>query len=171
MFWYHEPIAIADAFELVGDDGLEGRTHAASLGVIFDQSAHEQFDVVHITVQLLQLSLDRRIAGDLAKFSHGRQAVGHPGLVEGGEADIAAALHVEREQIHSARAGARGAEEDVAHRVDHRAIDGLSDGRGEILEEGSFDIRSSRAQDVGIEERFSEFDFAVDVRPCRSPAG
>src|SRR5262249_33672720 len=97
-----EPVAVANALELVGDDSLEERPKAAAGDMVFRQTSYPKIDVVDVAVELLELGLDVGIGRDLSKTGNLWQAVSGADGVVVGQAVVAAALDVERGQVEAA---------------------------------------------------------------------
>ena len=53
----------------------------ATLNLVLDQTTDEQFDILRVAIDLLELGLNLRIARDLAELGYRRQTVRHPRLV------------------------------------------------------------------------------------------
>ena len=96
-------VTIAQILEGMGDDDAKGLAEHPARLVVLGQAAGPQIHRIHAAIGILQRRRRRAVRGDLAETRIGLQPQRLPRLVQRAQAQIAAALDIDRGQIHRHR--------------------------------------------------------------------
>ena len=115
-----EPVAVAGAAELVGQDGREERADGGPGRAVLAQPAREHVDRVDRPVERFEVRPERRVVRDLGERGDPRQPEVGAGGVVVRKPQISAALDGHGREVHPAGTG--GAEQEVPQLVDDAAV-------------------------------------------------
>src|SRR5207237_8114167 len=116
-----QPVAVAQVLELRSNDGSERLSHHGPGKMVLREAAGPQVDVIDAAISLLERLQRSWVARDLVEAGIRIKAERHARLVERAEAEIVAALDIDRRQVLPVR----GVEQEVAQAVDDARVQRL----------------------------------------------
>jgi hypothetical protein len=128
-----EPVAVAQALELPGDDRGEGGPDEGPRREVLGQPAGPQVHLVDGPERRPQGVDGGGVAGDLVELRIRLQPQRGPGLVERAQAQVPAALDVDRGQVQAHG----GVEQEVAQVLDDAGVHRLRQVGGEVAQEAA----------------------------------
>ena len=126
-----QPVAVAQVLELRSNDGSERLSHHGSGEMVLREAAGPQVDLIDAAISLLERLQRSWVARDLLEAGIRLKAERLAGLVERAEAEVAAALDVDRRQVLPVR----GVEQEVAQAVDDARVQRLRRVGSEMAQE------------------------------------
>jgi hypothetical protein len=156
-----EPVAVAQALELPGDDGREGGPDEGPRREVLGQPAGPQVDLVDGPERRPQGVGGGRVAGDLVELRIRLQPQRSAGLVERAQAQVPAALDVDRGEVQAHG----GVEQEVAQILDDARVHRLRQVGGEVAQEAA--APPSSANSAGGRKKASR---SSSSGPVTSPA-
>src|SRR5262249_7708279 len=126
-----QPVAVAQVLELCSNDGSESLSHHGSGEMVLGEAAGPQVDVIDAAISLLERLQRSWVARDLLEAGIRLKAERHARLVERAEAEIVAALDIDRCKVLPVR----GVEQEVAQAVDDARVERLRRVGSEMAQE------------------------------------
>src|SRR5262245_60392129 len=126
-----QPVPVAQVLELRSNDGSERLSHHGSGEMVLGEAAGPQVDVIDAAISLLERLQRSRVARDLLEAGIRLKAERLARLVERAEAEIVAALDIDRRQVLPVR----GVEQEVAQAVNDARVQCLRRVGSEMAQE------------------------------------